>query len=42
MHLLKISSFTFELCQVEWGTSLHPRLHRGCKSADADADADAR
>jgi hypothetical protein len=39
LHLLEISSSTFELRQVEWGTSLHPHMHRGCKSVDADADA---
>ena len=40
LHLLKKKkSFIVELCQVEWGTSLHPHLRRGCKSADADADA---
>ena len=39
LHLLENSSSTFELCQVEWGTSLHPHLHVGWKNAYAYADA---
>ena len=37
LHLLEFASSTFEECQVEWGISMHMHLHRGCKSAYADA-----